>query len=72
VRQMTTPNDPVRKPVPGAPEYDDPSESKFGFEPDLAANNARQGVIGHGVRFVLAFSILGALAVFLYVFYWVY
>jgi hypothetical protein len=69
---MATPKDPIRNATPNAPEYKDPSASKFGFEPNLAANNARQGVTGHGVRFVLAFSILGALAVFLLLIYWVY
>jgi hypothetical protein len=72
MREMATPNDPVRKPLQAAPEYQDSSASKFGFEPNLAANNARQGVTGHGVRFVLAFGILGALAVFLWLIYWVY
>lgn len=69
---MATPEQTARHTVRAAPEYDDPSAPKFGFEPDLAANNARQGVTGHGVRFVLAFGILGALAVFLWVIYWVY
>jgi hypothetical protein len=72
VRQMATPNNPIRRPMPSVPEYQGSPASKFGFEPSLAANNARQGVTGHGVRFVLAFGILGALAVFLWLIYWVY
>lgn len=69
---MSMPKNPAQKPLASAPDYQDPSASKFGFEPSLAANNARQGVTGHGVRFVLGFSILGALAVFIWLFYTVY
>jgi hypothetical protein len=72
VREMATPNDPIRKPGPSAPEYQDTSASKFGFEPNLAADNARQGVTGHGVRLVLGFGIAGALIAFLWLIYWVY
>jgi hypothetical protein len=69
---MNTINDPANKPMGQAPEYEDVPASKFGFEPGLAVNNARQGVTGHGVRFVLAAGIIGALAVFLWLIYWVY
>jgi hypothetical protein len=72
VREMATPNVPVRKPMPNAPEHQDASAAKFGFEPHLAANNARQGVSGNSLHFVLALGILGALAVFLLLIYWVY
>jgi hypothetical protein len=69
---MRTPADPIRRTLSQAPEYEDDSGPKFGFEPAMAANNARQGVTGHGVRFVLAAGILGALAVFIWLIYWVY
>jgi hypothetical protein len=72
MREMATPNNPIPKPLATAPEYQETSASKFGFEPNLAANNARQGVTGHGVRLVLGFSIAGALLVFLWLLYWVY
>lgn len=72
MREMATPSEPTRKPMQVAPEYQDASASKFGFEPDLAANKARQGVTGHGVRIVLAVGILGVLAAFLWLLYWVY
>jgi hypothetical protein len=72
MREMAKPKNSMPKPVVAAPEYQDAPASKFGFEPNLATNNARQGVTGHGVRLVLGFSIAGALLVFLWLLYWVY
>lgn len=69
---MPAPNRNIHRPVRQAPEYEDSSAAKFGFEPALAENNARQGVTGHGVRFVLGVGILGALAAFVWLLYWVY
>ncbi len=58
--------------VKAAPEYEKSAKPNFGAETALNPNNARQGVTGHGVRFVLAFSLLAAAAAFLWLIFWVY
>jgi hypothetical protein len=47
-------------------DYEDKSEvSQEGPKPVLDANRARQGVVGHNVRYVLFFGLAGVLIAFL-------
>ena len=55
-----------------APEYRETASSSGFGKPGLAANKARQGVTGQGVSYVLGFSLAGAVAVFLLLYFWVY
>jgi hypothetical protein len=59
-------------PGSAAPDYKKPAVDQASGKPGLAANKARQGVTGQGVKYVLGFSLAGAVAVLLLVYFWVY
>jgi hypothetical protein len=71
-QEMKKPAAPAKPFAPSAPEYDKAPAPGFGFNPAQSVNDLRQGVTGHGVRFVLALGMLGAAMAFLWLIYWVY
>jgi hypothetical protein len=50
-----------------APEYKE-ADRQTAHEPVLPARRARQGVTGHGVRYVLGFGLVGVIVAFVIVY----
>jgi hypothetical protein len=53
---------------PQAPEYKDGIDQRSDAPQPLPAAQARAGVTGHNVRYVLAFSLIAAVVVFVIVY----
>lgn len=61
---MTEPREPLLRDPPPRPQKDEWSERETVHSPVLSAQDAREGAVGHNVRYVLGFGVVAIVIAF--------